>query len=423
MSKLFDTEEDTDKIIMFAVETGKNNISKKDSLNELKQLIETTGSVVLDSLIQNLEIPNKKHYLGKGKIEELQSLVELHNANCVVCDDELSNTQIRFLESALDIKVIDRTLVILDIFARRATTNEGKIQVELALLQYRLTHLVGENSNLHRQAGGIGAHAKGPGETKLEMNKRLIRDRITELKDELKKIENHRELLREKKTKSSSPVVAIVGYTNAGKSTLLNTLTNSNVLEEDKLFATLETTTRKFDLPLGNNIMLVDTVGFIQNLPHHLVKSFQSTLDEVKYCDVILHVVDSSSDLRETCIDTVHDTLETLNVYDKPILTLFNKIDLLEDSDIVPNDPKASKSVKASIKTGKDVTNFISTLEELVLSLKTKLEILIPYEQSNLLSYIHKNCDVLTEEYKDEGIYFSLYGSEKDEQKLSKYLI
>lgn len=422
MSKLYDIEDVKDKIIMFAVETGKNNISKIDSLKELKQLIETTDSIVLDSLIQNLEAPSKKHYLGKGKIEELQSLVELHQANCVVCDDELTNTQIKFLESALDIKVIDRTLVILDIFARRATTNEGKIQVELAMLQYRLTHLVGENSNLHRQAGGIGAHAKGPGETKLEMNKRLIRDRITELKGELKRIDNHRELLREQKSKKSSPVVAIVGYTNAGKSTLLNSLTNSNVLSEDKLFATLETTTRKFDLPNGNNILLVDTVGFIQNLPHHLVKSFQSTLDEVKYCDVILHVVDSSSELRETCIDTVHKTLETLNVYDKPILTLFNKIDLLEDK-TVPNDPKATKSLKASIKTGDGVENFINTLEELVLSSKTKIEILLPYEKSSLTSYIHKNCDVIEEDYRDDGIYFKVYGIEKDEYKLSEFII
>ncbi len=420
--KIYDLDKDLDKIVMFAVETGKGNISKVDSLKELKLLIETTNSIVLDSMIQNLDTPNKKHYLGKGKVEELKSLVELHNANCVVCDDELSNTQIRFLEEALDIKVIDRTLVILDIFARRATTNEGKIQVELALLQYRLTHLVGANSNLHRQAGGIGSHAKGPGETKLEMDKRLIRDRITDLKKELKKIDNHRELLREQKNKNSAPVVAIVGYTNAGKSTLLNELTNANVLSEDKLFATLETTTRKFDLPVGNKILLVDTVGFIQNLPHHLVKSFQSTLDEVKECDVILHLVDSSNELMETCINTVHSTLEKLNVYDKPIITVYNKIDALEDKSL-PNDSKAKKTLKISVKTGEGMVQFIDTLEKVVLDLKTKLELLLPYEKSSFISYIHKNCDVIVEDYKDDGIAFTIYGSDKDSEILSEYLI
>ncbi len=423
MSKLYDLEKDTDKIIMFAVDTGRNNISKKDSLKELKQLIETTGSVVLDSLIQNLDNPNKKHYLGKGKVEELQSLVELHQANCVVCDDELTNNQIKFLEEALDIKVIDRTLVILDIFKNRATTNEGKIQVELAMLQYRLTHLVGENSNLHRQAGGIGSHAKGPGETKLEMNKRLIRDRIHELKSELKKIDNHRELLRNQKSKNSSPVVAIVGYTNAGKSTLLNTLTNSNILAEDKLFATLETTTRKFNLPKGNNILIVDTVGFIQNLPHHLVKSFQSTLDEVKYCDVILHVVDASSELRDVSMDTVHKTLEDLSVHDKPILTLFNKIDKVDEMTIIPNDSKATKSIKASVKTNEHMNEFIDELEKMVLSLKTKMDILVPYDKAHLISYIHSNCDVIEEIYIDNGIQFTIYGVEKDYSKLKDFVI
>ncbi len=421
MSKVYNLEKDIDNIIMFAVDTGKSNIGKEDSLKELKQLIETTNNIVLDSLIQNLDSPNKKHYLGKGKVEELKSLVELHKANCVVCDDELTNNQIRFLEDALDIKVIDRTLVILDIFKNRATTNEGKIQVELAMLQYRLTHLVGENSNLHRQAGGIGSHAKGPGETKLEMNKRLIRDRIHELKSELKKIDNHRELLRKQKSKNPSPVVAIVGYTNAGKSTLLNTLTNSNILAEDKLFATLETTTRKFNLPVGNDILIVDTVGFIQNLPHHLVKSFQSTLDEVKYCDVILHLVDASSPLRDVCIDTVHKTLEELNVYNKPILTVYNKIDKIETNITIPNDSKATKSIKVSIKTGDGLSNLINNLENMALSLKTKMEILIPYDKSNLTNYIYTNCDVIEEDYTDDGIKFVIYGVEKDYEKLKTF--
>ncbi len=419
MSKLYDLTEEKEKIIMFAVETGKLTLNKKDSLKELKLLIETTGNIVLDELIQNLDMPSKKHYLGKGKIDELKSLIELHDANCVVCDDELTNNQIKFLESALEVKVIDRTLVILDIFAHRATTNEGKIQVELAQLKYRLTHVVGENGNLSRQGGGIGA--KGPGEKKLETDKRLIRDRISELNGELKKIDNHRELLRKQKEKNVTPIVAIVGYTNAGKSTLLNSLTNANVLSEDKLFATLETTTRKFDFSSGNSILLVDTVGFIQNLPHHLVKSFQTTLDEVRYCDVILHVVDASSELKDTYIDTVHKTLEDLKCYDKPILTLLNKIDAC-DVDL-PNDSKATKTVRASVKTGEGVDSFLSTLEEMVLSLKTPIQLVLPYEQSNFISYIHKNCDVMEEMYIDEGIKFSIYCDEKDVNKLSDFII
>ncbi len=423
MSKLYDLEKESDKIIMFAVETGKGNINKKDSLKELEQLIETTDNIVLDSLIQNLDTPNKKHYLGKGKVDELKSLIELHDANCVVCDDELTNNQIKFLEQALDTKVIDRTLVILDIFAKRTTTNESKIQVELATLKYRLTHLVGENSNLHRQAGGIGSHAKGPGETKLEMNKRLIRDRISELKGELKKIDNHRSLLQEQKNKNKAPVVAIVGYTNAGKSTLLNTLTNANILAEDKLFATLQTTTRKFSLPNINDILLVDTVGFIQNLPHHLVESFKSTLDEVKYCDVILHVVDSYSPLRPVCMETVHNTLEELNANDKPILTLFNKIDKVAESEIIPNDQKANKSLKVSVKNNIGMEDFILELEKMILSLKTKMELLIPYENGNLTSYIHENCDVIEEEYVEKGTKFTIYGVDKDCRKLKDFII
>ncbi len=423
MSKLYDLEKEKDKIIMFAVETGKHNISKKDSLKELEQLIETTDNIVLDSLIQNLDTPNKKHYLGKGKIEELKSLIELHDANCVVCDDELTNNQIKFLEETLNTKVIDRTLVILDIFAKRTTTNEGKIQVELATLQYRLTHLVGENSNLHRQAGGIGSHAKGPGETKLEMNKRLIRDKISELKKELKKIDNHRNLLQERKKKNSTPVVAIVGYTNAGKSTLLNTLTKANTLAENKLFATLQTTTRKFNLPNINDILLVDTVGFIQNLPHHLVESFKSTLEEAKHCDIIIHVVDASYSLRSMCMETVHKTLEDIEAHNKPILTLYNKIDKLNDTDFVPNDDKATKSVKVSVKHNIGMEQFLLELEGLLLSLKTELNLLIPYQNANLVSYVHESCDVLSEEYVENGVKLRVFGDEKDCRKLKDYLI
>ncbi len=418
-TKLYSTDIDKDRIIMIAVETNKS-LNKVDSLKELKLLIDTTGNVVVGQLTQNLSEVNKRHYVGKGKLEEIKSLIDLHNANCVVADDELSSNQIKILEETLELKVIDRTLVILDIFANRAVTHEGKVQVELAQLKYRLNHVVGSYEHLSGQGSGIGS--KGPGETKLETDKRLIRDKIILLNKDLDEIEKHRNLQREQKKKNPTPVVSIVGYTNAGKSTLLNLLTNSNILSEDKLFATLDTTTRKFKLPSGSNILLVDTVGFIQNLPHQLIKSFNSTLNEARDADILIHLVDASSPIRQTYMETVYDTLKEIDSIDKPILTVFNKIDM----DIklpIPNDPKAVNTVCVSATTGNGIDDFTNILEDIVLSLKTEMTILLPYNKAHLTSYIYSNCDVITEKHTNNGYMFFLYGSNKDLSVLKDFMI
>ena len=292
MAELFDMKELEERVILVAVSTSDEDDTEA-SLDELEELADTAGATAIGRLVQNREKIHPGTYLGSGKIGELREMVWEMGATGVICDDELSPAQLRNLESALDTKVMDRTMVILDIFAAHATTSEGKIQVELAQLRYRAARLVGLRSSLSRLGGGIGT--RGPGEKKLEMDRRLIKNRIAQLNRELREVKRHRELTREQRTKNRIPVVAIVGYTNAGKSTLLNTLTGAGVLQEDQLFATLDPTTRSQKLPSGQEILLTDTVGFIRKLPHHLIDAFKSTLEEAKYADLILHVVDASN--------------------------------------------------------------------------------------------------------------------------------
>lgn len=419
-NNLYSTDLYKDNIIMIAVETKKGILNKKDSLDELSFLIQTTGNNVVGQLTQNLTSTNKKHYIGKGKLEELKSLIELHDANCIVCDDELKNNQIKFLEEYLEVKVIDRTLVILDIFAKHATTHEGKIQVELAKLNYRLNHVVGSYEHLSKQGAGIGS--KGSGEKKLESDKRLIRDRISFLKKEILEIENHRNLQRVKKKKNQTPLVAILGYTNSGKSTLLNLLTDANILSEDKLFATLDTTTRKFKLPSNKEILLVDTVGFIQNLPHQLIKSFNSTLNEGMDADVIIHLVDASSPVRTQYIDTVNKTLETIGCLNKEIITVFNKID--RDVAIpLPKNKYSKKIVSISAVTGEGIPELIQAIEHMLLGHKKAMTILIPYSQSSLTSSIYKHCDVLKEDHTNDGVIFDILATDSYYSKLKDYLV
>ena len=316
-------------------------------MKELEELAKTAGATVVGVMIQKREKIHPGTYIGKGKIEELALLVQETGAGSVICDDELSPAQLKNLEEALQTKVIDRTVMILDIFAKHATTKEGNIQVELAQLRYRSSRLVGLRSSLSRLGGGIGT--RGPGEKKLEIDRRLIRDRISVLKRELESIKKARETARKQRSNNPVPVVAIVGYTNAGKSTLLNTLTNAGVLEEDKLFATLDPTTRNLELEDGQQILLTDTVGFIRKLPHHLIEAFRSTLEEAKYADIILHVVDISNPSAYAHIHTVYDTLDMLGAGDKPVVTAFNKIDKLEENPLI-KDCKADVTVKIAAK-------------------------------------------------------------------------
>ncbi|MBR6978015.1 MAG: GTPase HflX, partial [Lachnospiraceae bacterium] len=298
-----------EKLILIGVETGSSSEMTR-SLDELSELVSTAGAETVGRIIQNRERIHPGTYIGKGKIEEVKDLLWETEATGVVCDDELSPAQMKNLEDALDTKVLDRTVLILDIFASRAVTKEGRIQVELAQSRYALTRLQGFGRSMSRLGGGIGT--RGPGETKLETDRRRIRTRISQLKTELEEVERKRALNRSLREKNHVPVVAIVGYTNAGKSTLLNRLTEAGVLSENKLFATLDPTTRSLELPSGQVVLLTDTVGFIRKLPHHLIDAFRSTLEEARYADLITHVVDASNPDREAQIDVVYETLRNL---------------------------------------------------------------------------------------------------------------
>ena len=315
---MVETKQTEERVILVAVRQSDEDNTDR-SLDELEELASTAGAVTVTRIIQNREAIHPGTYVGKGKIEEIRDAIYMYDATGIICDDELSPAQMANLEEALEVKIMDRTLVILDIFAARANTGEGKIQVELAQLKYRATRLVGLRSSLSRLGGGIGT--RGPGETKLEMDRRLIHQRIAQLKRELADVVTHRELTRNQRKRAGVPVIAIVGYTNAGKSTLLNTLTGADVLEEDKLFATLDPTTRSLTLESGQEVLLTDTVGFISKLPHQLVDAFKSTLEEAVYADMLIHVVDASNPDMDAQMYTVYDTLDKLGASDKPVNT------------------------------------------------------------------------------------------------------
>ena len=310
---MVETKQTEERVILVAVRQSDDDNTDR-SLDELEELASTAGAVTVTRIIQNREAIHPGTYVGKGKIEEIRDAIYMYDATGIICDDELSPAQMANLEEALEVKIMDRTLVILDIFAARANTGEGKIQVELAQLKYRATRLVGLRSSLSRLGGGIGT--RGPGETKLEMDRRLIHQRIAQLKRELADVITHRELTRNQRKRAGVPVIAIVGYTNAGKSTLLNTLTGADVLEEDKLFATLDPTTRSLTLESGQEVLLTDTVGFISKLPHQLVDAFKSTLEEAVYADMLIHVVDASNPDMDAQMYTVYDTLDKLGASD-----------------------------------------------------------------------------------------------------------
>ncbi|MDO5522197.1 MAG: GTPase HflX [bacterium] len=405
MAELFDLSELEERVILVGVCLDDEK-DTRESLDELEELAKTAGAKTVAKVIQNRESFHPGTYIGKGKIEEVKMLVDELKATGIVCDDELSPAQLKNLEDALQVKVIDRTVMILDIFASRATTKEGKIQVELAQLRYRATRLIGLGNSLSRLGGGIGT--RGPGEKKLEIDRRLIKDRISILKKELEGVKQARETIRKSRLNNPIPVVAIVGYTNAGKSTLLNTLTDAKILAEDKLFATLDPTTRNLVLESGQQILLTDTVGFIRKLPHHLIEAFKSTLEEAKYADIILHVVDVSNPVHDKQMFIVYETLEKLGVKDKPIITAFNKVDRLEEDEVI-KDLKADETVRISAKEGTGLPNLLDVIEEVLRSQKMLIEKVFPYSEAGKIQAIRKYGQLLKEEYQEDGIFVQAY--------------
>lgn len=424
-----------DQVILIGVGTPYDEVDATDSLEELASLADTAGAEVLGSVVQNLDHPEPGTYIGSGKIEEVRQLAAELGANGVIADDELSPAQLRNLSDALDLKVMDRTLLILDIFAQRAASSEGKIQVELAQLKYRMTRLAGMGTELSRLGGGIGT--RGPGEKKLETDRRLIQRRITQLRRELDEVKKHRELLRTHRGEGAAPVAAIVGYTNAGKSTLLNALTGAGVIAENKLFATLDPVTRLLELGGGQKVLLTDTVGFIRKLPHNLVEAFGSTLEEAKYADVIVHVVDISNPQADMQMATVYDTLRQLGAMGKPVITLLNKIDQLDgensgssasdrnvdaavrafdrnvDAAVRASDRNADAVVRISARTGEGLDKFKDALEEILMRDKILIERTYPYSDGGKVQLIRAYGTLLESRYEPDGIYVKAYVPKK----------
>ncbi len=401
MAESFKTKEMREKVILVGVSCREGD-DTQDSMTELAELAETAGAEVVGMTVQSRDGIHPGTYVGSGKLQEIRQIIFDLQATGIICDDELSPAQLRNMEEELNCKVMDRTLVILDIFASRASTSEGKIQVELAQLRYRLSRLTGLGKSLSRLGGGIGT--RGPGEKKLEMDRRLIKTRLSQLKRELEEVRQHREVTRGQRSRNHTKVAAIVGYTNAGKSTLLNRLTDANVLEEDKLFATLDPTTRNLKLDSGQEILLTDTVGFIRKLPHHLIEAFRSTLEEAKYADLIIHVVDASNPQREKQMHIVYETLQNLGVAGKKIVTLFNKQDKLEQEEII-KDFKADYTLKTSAAAGYGLDRLKAVLEEILREDKQFLEGVFPYDLGGQISVIRKYGELLAEEYQENGIF------------------
>lgn len=398
--ELYELKEEQERVVLVGVQTQDGD-DTEESLKELEELVKTAGAVSVGTVIQSREAIHPGYYVGTGKLEEIRMAADAYHATGIVCDDELSPSQMNNLERELGLKIMDRTVVILDIFAARANTSEGKIQVELAQLRYRAARLTGLGTSMSRLGGGIGT--RGPGEKKLEMDRRLIKARISQLKKELEQVKCHRELLREGRKRENIKTAAIVGYTNAGKSTLLNTLTDACVLEEDKLFATLDPTTRVLELPGKQKIYLTDTVGFIRKLPHHLIEAFKSTLEEAKYADFIIHVVDASNPQMEEQMYVVYETLQELGVQDKKMVTLFNKQDKLTDEGIF-RDFKADYVIKTAVKTGQGLEELKKVLEKLLTEDQIYIERVLDYQEAGQVQLIRKYGQLISEEYTEAGI-------------------
>lgn len=404
---MYELEGVQERVVLIGVQENDGE-DVEDSVRELGELARTAGASVAGMVIQKRESVHPGTYIGKGKIEEVKMLMIMEDATGVVCDDELSPAQMNNLQQELECKVLDRTLLILDIFADHAVTREGKIQVELAQLRYRAARLTGLGHSLSRLGGGIGT--RGPGEKKLEMDRRLIRSRISQLKRDLEEVIRHRELVRSRRQKKGRRIAALVGYSSAGKSSVLNYLTDAGVLEDEMLFSTLDTTTRVLKLSGKQEILLTDTVGFIRKLPHNLIEAFKSTLEEVCYADIIVHVVDASNPQMESQMHVVYETLRELGALDKPVITLFHKQDRISDRKNF-RDFRAEYSILTSVKTGEGMEDFKAALEELLRAGQIYVERLYPYDKAGVIQLIRQKGELLEEEYQADGIHVKAYVS------------
>lgn len=394
-----------ERVILVGVQQAAGD-DTEESVRELGDLAQTAGAQAVASVIQKREKIHPGTYIGKGKLDEVRALLWETEATGIICDDELSPAQLNNLQSELDCKVMDRTLLILDIFARHAASSEGKLQVELAQLRYRAARLAGLGSSLSRLGGGIGT--RGPGEKKLEMDRRLIRTRISHLKRELEEVIRHRELIRSQRRRAQQKIVALVGYTSVGKSAIFRTLTGADVLEDAKLFATLDTTTRGIRLSGSQEVLLTDTVGFIRKLPHHLVEAFKSTLEEVCCADILIHVVDASSSQMEAQMQVVYETLHELGADGKPVITVFNKQDLLAEPQSF-RDFRAERSILSSAHTGQGMEELKDAVSDVLRSQKIYIERLYPYEKAGLIQLIRKKGELIEEKYQEDGIFVRAY--------------
>lgn len=400
---MFENGSIKEKAILVGVHRDLRNIlldTTDESMRELALLAETADAEVLGEIVQNRDTPDNATYVGEGKLTEIHEACEALEANLVIFDDELSGSQLKNIEKVVPVRVIDRSALILDIFAARALSGEGKLQVELAQLKYYLPRLGGGYTSLSRLGGGIGT--RGPGETKIETDRRYIRTRIYTLEKEIEAIGKHRELIRARRRKNEVPTVAIVGYTNAGKSTLLNYLTGAGVLAENKLFATLDPTARALSMPDGREAMLIDTVGFIRKLPHHLIEAFKSTLEEAVYADVLLHIIDSSSEESENQIEVVNALLHELGADGKPIISVYNKVDLCE-GDSPARLPYPEKSVFISAHTGNGVDALIQAIDEVLPGKRIKMKILVPYTSGQIVNEVRRLDSILSEDFTPDG--------------------
>lgn len=395
-------KDEKERVIIAGLHTGSRdyiNDTTEESMRELTELVETAGGEVVGELIQNRPAPDSGTYLGAGKLEELKMAVETLHADIVVFDDEMSPAQLRNVNEYLKIRVLDRSMLILDIFAMRARSGEGKLQVELAQLKYQLPRLHGWGLEMHRLGAGIGT--RGPGETQLEIDRRHIRTRINYLEAELKEVKKHRELLRSRREKDGVITCALVGYTNAGKSTLLNRLTDAGVFAEDKLFATLDTTSRSITLEDNRRIMLIDTVGFIRKLPHYLVEAFKSTLEEAATADFLLHVIDVSADETDNQITVVNNVLAEIGAGGKPTINVYNKCDL--NPGYMPADGGKTRHVFISARTGSGMKELTEAIADTAPGKKQQYKLLIPYSEGGVLNQLHSSEKILSEEYTGEG--------------------
>ena len=399
MPEMTDNTIRPDRVLLAAADLGKYDMQV--SLDELEELVQTAGGEVVARVVQKRPTYDSACCIGTGRLEEMAELCRQLDVNRIVFDSELTATQIRNIEKACDVFTIDRTMLILDIFAQRATTHEGRLQVEIAQNKYRLPRLAGKGTDLSRLGGGIGT--RGPGETKLETDKRHIRARIEKLSEELEDIAKHRDMLRKRRKKDNVLVAAIVGYTNVGKSTLLNTLTQAGVLAENKLFATLETTSRAIELPDGRSVTLVDTVGLIRRLPHQLVEAFKSTLEEAANADVIIHVCDASAEDCAEQVRVTNELLKELGCEDIPVVTVLNKCDkvpYINELDI----SQQKNTVKISAKHGDGLNDLLLAIQKALPQSCTRCKLLLPYDKGNLLNVIRQDGRVFSEEYTAEGI-------------------